>query len=128
MGQSKQTRLGDYVAPPTIGSDNRVRTISVSGTANATDTSTPVDCAGRYVSIYNAGTATAYVAFDSTNGGTAVTTTTGMPIAPGCQRDVLLAPFNPSAATPRPHKYLKAIGDGTTTLYFYVSTNYVEGV
>ena len=118
----------DYVAAPSIGGNNAVRTVALTTVASATDMSTPVDCSGRYVSIYNAGPGTAFVVFDSVSTGTAASASNAMPIPAGGQRDVLLAAYNPNGSPTRPNKFLKAVSDSTATLSFYVSTNYAEGV
>lgn len=128
MGQTKATRQGDWVGPPTISGASRVATVAVTAVASATDLHTGRSVvtndlpAGNYVSVYNAGASQVYVAFDSTSGGSAVTTTTGVPIPSGSQRDVLLDDM--AADGTYPHQYLKAIGDGNATLYLWISTKY----
>lgn len=115
MSQSKQTRQSDYVAPPTIGGTNRVQTFTAGAAAAAQDLHANINPSGLYTSFYNAGPGTAFIAFDSTSGGTAVTAATGVPIPPGTQRDFLLTQgraTSPVDFPVYPNRYAKHIATG----------------
>ena len=137
MGQTKATRQGDYIAPPTISGFNKVTTISVSTSAGSTDLhsgiASDVFPDGYYVTLKLISGGPAYFAFASSTGTTATTGNTWALASAGEQQSFLLDPPQtpavaatgsaPATATPNyPHRYIVHIGDASATVKFYVST------